>query len=121
MPLFNSRAVALLDNDRVERQLVGLERKVSRGGRDSIDHPPGGYDDVANAVCGAVLAAHQRGDALPLQRLPSHAIGTSYDLVATPEENMVALARAEQRAGHFTGPGWAPTWVGDDRTQQYGD
>lgn len=34
MPVLNSRSVALLDNDRLERQLVALERKVSRGGRD---------------------------------------------------------------------------------------
>lgn len=38
-------------------QLVGLERRTARGGRDSIDHPPGGHDDVANAVAGALLGA----------------------------------------------------------------
>ena len=120
MPSLNSRAVALLDNDRLERQLVSLERKVSRGGRDSIDHPPGGHDDVANAVCGALLVAQERGATLPLHRLPSHAIGAAYDPMATPEENLVALAREEQRHGYFIGHGLSPTWVGDDRTQQYG-
>ena len=33
-------------------KLVGLERRVSRQGKDSIDHSPGGHDDVANAVAG---------------------------------------------------------------------
>jgi hypothetical protein len=33
-------------------QLLGLERKTARGGKDSIDHAPGGKDDVANAVAG---------------------------------------------------------------------
>jgi hypothetical protein len=31
-------------------------RRTSRGGRDSIDHPAGGHDDLANAFCGALLA-----------------------------------------------------------------
>ena len=52
LPLINSRSVALLDNQRLVSQLVGLERRVSRGGRDSIDHGPSGHDDVANAVAG---------------------------------------------------------------------
>ena len=33
-------------------QLIGLERRTARGGRDSIDHGPGGHDDVCNAVAG---------------------------------------------------------------------
>jgi hypothetical protein len=31
-------------------QLCALERRTSRGGRDSIDHAPGAHDDLANAV-----------------------------------------------------------------------
>jgi len=38
------------------RQLVALERRTSRGGRDLIDHPPGGHDDRANACAGVVSA-----------------------------------------------------------------
>ena len=120
LPLLNSRAVALLDHRRMRQQFLALERRTTRGGRDSIDHPPGGHDDVANAVAGACLAAIEHAGAVPAHRLQSHAID-GYDPLATPEENMVALAREERRAGYFTGPGWAPTWVGDDRTQQYGD
>jgi hypothetical protein len=48
----NSKRVALLDNARLISQLVGLERRTSRSGRDSIDHSPGAKDDVANAVAG---------------------------------------------------------------------
>lgn len=55
LPLINSGAVDLLDNDRVVQQLVGLERRTARGGRDSIDHAPGGHDDLANAVAGALV------------------------------------------------------------------
>jgi hypothetical protein len=51
----NAATVALLDLPVLRAQLVGLERRVSRGGRDSIDHAPGGRDDVANAAAGALV------------------------------------------------------------------
>lgn len=54
VPAVNSARVALLDAPRLESQMVNLERRTSRGGRDSVDHPPGGHDDVANAVAGAI-------------------------------------------------------------------
>jgi hypothetical protein len=38
-------------------QLIGLERRTARSGRDSIDHGPGAHDDVANAVAGALVLA----------------------------------------------------------------
>jgi hypothetical protein len=43
-------------HDRLIAQIVGLERRVSRAGRDSIDHAPGAHDDIANAVSGVVGA-----------------------------------------------------------------
>jgi hypothetical protein len=42
----------LLDDKRLQAQLIGLERRTSRAGKDSIDHGPGGHDDIANAVAG---------------------------------------------------------------------
>jgi hypothetical protein len=57
LPLMNSAKVQLLDLPRLVLQLTQLERRVSRAGKDSIDHPPGAHDDVANAVCGAVVTA----------------------------------------------------------------
>jgi len=56
LPILNSGRAELLDLPRLAAQLCGLERRTARGGRDSIDHPPGGHDDVANAVAGALLA-----------------------------------------------------------------
>jgi hypothetical protein len=56
----NSRRVALLDNARLISQLVGLERRTARSGRDSIDHAPGAKDDVVNAVAGLCAAAAQQ-------------------------------------------------------------
>jgi hypothetical protein len=56
LPLLNSGRVALLDNARMASQFLALERRTSRSGKDSVDHPPGGHDDVANAVAGAVTS-----------------------------------------------------------------
>jgi hypothetical protein len=53
LPLLNSGRIVLPKSDRLVNQLCGLERRVSRSGRDSIDHGPGGHDDLANAVAGA--------------------------------------------------------------------
>ena len=57
LPLLNARRCNLLDNPRLISQLCALERRTARGGRDSIDHPPGAHDDVANAAVGALLMA----------------------------------------------------------------
>jgi hypothetical protein len=57
LPLLTSGMVELLDHPKLAAQLQGLERRTARGGRDSIDHGPGGHDDVANAAMGAILLA----------------------------------------------------------------
>jgi hypothetical protein len=55
LPRLNSGEVDLLDEQRLVAQLCGLERRTSRGGRDSIDHAPGSHDDLANAVSGCLV------------------------------------------------------------------
>jgi hypothetical protein len=52
----NSGRVELLDHLRLQAQLLALERRTARGGRDTIDHAPGCHDDLANAVAGALVA-----------------------------------------------------------------
>lgn len=59
LPLLNSGQVELLDHDRLRAQLLALERRVSRAGKDVIDHPPSGRDDCANAAAGALVLAHE--------------------------------------------------------------
>ncbi len=54
LPVLNSHRVDLVDSEKLINQLVGLERRVSRGGRESIDHAPHAHDDLANAVAGAI-------------------------------------------------------------------
>jgi hypothetical protein len=56
LPAINSRKVDLLEDTRLIAQIVGLERRTARGGRDSIDHAPGAHDDVANAAAGVIAA-----------------------------------------------------------------
>lgn len=60
LPLLNSGQVELLDNNRLVAQLVALERRTARSGKDSIDHGPGGHDDVANAVAVALIEVKKR-------------------------------------------------------------
>ena len=53
LPVLNSGRAELLDHPKLLAQLCGLERRTARGGKDSIDHGPGGHDDVANCLAGA--------------------------------------------------------------------
>lgn len=107
--------VRLIKNPRLRHQLISLHRATRSGGRDKIDHPTHGYDDLINAAAGACLVAHKLGAVLPVNRLQSHGID-AHDIFATPEENAALMRRAEsQQRGRFSGPGWAPTWHGEDQ------
>jgi hypothetical protein len=57
LPMINSGKVRLLGNRRLVNQLISLERRTARGGKDSIDHAPHAHDDIINAAAGALLAA----------------------------------------------------------------
>ncbi|TIN77791.1 terminase family protein [Mesorhizobium sp.] len=59
LPLINAGLVSLLDNPKMIAQLLGLERRVAARGKDSIDHPPGGHDDLINAAAGALEKAYE--------------------------------------------------------------
>ena len=65
LPAINSRKLDLLDDARLLTQLVSLERRTARGGRDSIDHAPGAHDgagrvslDRADAPGRILCASH---------------------------------------------------------------
>ncbi|MGH9682308.1 MAG: hypothetical protein ACRD4S_01685 [Candidatus Acidiferrales bacterium] len=58
LPMLNSRRAFLLDNPRLISQLIGLERRASRSGAESIDHAPNGHDDLANSAAGALVLAN---------------------------------------------------------------
>jgi hypothetical protein len=52
LPRLCSGGIELLDDDHLVNQLTNLERRTRSGGRDIVDHPPGGHDDLANVVAG---------------------------------------------------------------------
>lgn len=54
--VINSGRAELPPDDKLINQFVGLERRTSRSGKDTIDHGPGGHDDRANAVAGLIAA-----------------------------------------------------------------
>lgn len=55
--MIKSGKTELLDDSELTNRLLNLERKAFRPGKDSIDHGPGGNDDVANAAAGALVIA----------------------------------------------------------------
>lgn len=59
LPLLNGKRCSLLDDDRLVTQIASLERRVARGGKDSIDHPPNSHDDLANVCAGALTSLVQ--------------------------------------------------------------
>jgi hypothetical protein len=62
LPMLTGRHVELPDDARLLAQFAQLERRTAASGRDSVDHPRGGHDDVSNAValCIATIAKPQR-------------------------------------------------------------
>lgn len=60
LPLVNGGQVELLDHKKLVSQLMGLERRTHRGGRDSIDHGPGAHDDLINAAAGALVGQSKK-------------------------------------------------------------
>jgi hypothetical protein len=52
LPAINSRKVDLLEDARLIAQIVGLERRTARGGKDSIDHgPKPSWSDATSHSC----------------------------------------------------------------------
>jgi hypothetical protein len=61
LPLLNSVRITLPRNERLVSQIVGLERRVSATGRETITHPDHGHDDLANAVAGVASLSKYGG------------------------------------------------------------
>ncbi|MBS0375037.1 MAG: hypothetical protein JSR73_10690 [Proteobacteria bacterium] len=59
LPLMTTGRVELPPDPTLRVELLGLERKTGRNGKDSVDHRPGAHDDLANAVALAAVAASQ--------------------------------------------------------------
>jgi hypothetical protein len=101
LPVLNSGGVLLPKSDKLVAQLVGLERRTARGGRDSIDHAPNSHDDLANAValaCSVVANARQI--------VPPHMASWSDPFAGfrRMREQEVAAAEAERNCAGWTHP-----------------
>ena len=68
LPLLTTGRIELCPDDRLVAQIAGLERRVGRSGKDTIDHAPGAHDDRANAVLGAaaLTGTGKRGISSPI-------------------------------------------------------
>lgn len=55
LPMVLSGRVELVENKTLFCELRALERRTRKGGRDLVDHPPRGQDDLANSVAGACV------------------------------------------------------------------
>jgi len=65
LPLLSSKKVELLDNKHLITQLASLERRTRSGGKDLVTHPPGGHDDIVNAVAGVSVYASNNNQRMP--------------------------------------------------------
>jgi hypothetical protein len=55
LPILNSGQVDLLDHPKMISQFCQLERRTSRSGKGSVDHPRDAHDDLCNAAAGAIV------------------------------------------------------------------
>jgi hypothetical protein len=60
LPLLTMGRIELPPEPRLRQELLGLERRTARSGKDSVDHRPGAHDDLANSVALAAWAASRR-------------------------------------------------------------
>jgi hypothetical protein len=97
LPALNSGRILLPRNDRLINQLVGLERKTTRLGKDSIDHAPGGHDDIANAVAGAFDTVAEERSRFPRAILSNYEGNSAWwdDDKIDPREWAIARANVE--------------------------
>jgi hypothetical protein len=61
LPVFARAGVSIPNHPTMIRELRLLERRTSRSGKDSIDHPQNGSDDYANSLAGVLYECSKRG------------------------------------------------------------
>jgi hypothetical protein len=107
VPILNSGRCRLLDNKRLAAQLCALERRVSKvGGKDSINHPPGGHDDCAASVAGLMVRLIGTRDyQIKSFHVPPPGLGRSTITIDLQTALPGNVAREVYGAGAFTQPG----------------
>jgi hypothetical protein len=92
LPRLNSKTIVLLDDARAINQLCSLERRTSRGGRDSIDHPPGAHDDIANVIAGVCNAIEAKRGTTRTGQVPWGTGGGRIAWRPSREQTRIAVA-----------------------------
>ena len=91
LPRFAQGQVRIPDHKALIRELRLLERRTSKSGRDHVDHPSSGSDDLANSLVGAmnlaVCAAHYSG---PVSQ-PVYGLGVPLPRSLKPSKCVVPL------------------------------
>ena len=109
-PLFAQGSVRLPDDRALLTELRQLERRTARGGRDTVDHPPRGHDDLANAAAGALwLAAKSAGVTGPIITVPS----TVPSMVGGGDLEHLTEQRRTDRAVNTGGEERQTDWLND--------
>jgi hypothetical protein len=65
LPLLNSAKAQLLDSSRLVNQLCALQRRTGSSGKQTVDHPRNGADDLANSTMGALMLAADKAGEFP--------------------------------------------------------
>jgi hypothetical protein len=60
LPMWTQGRVSIPPHKKLAAELRGLERRVGRSGKDTVDHGAGLHDDLSNVVCGVLLEAGER-------------------------------------------------------------
>jgi hypothetical protein len=66
VPIVNAARCEMIDESRQKYQLLSLERRIARGGHESVDHPRGGHDDCANVVAGVMTVMLEKPKAIKI-------------------------------------------------------
>ncbi len=105
LPRLHAAELELLDNEVLITQLASLERRTRSGGRDTIDHPPNGHDDLANCLAGVCDAVSQRRVVLGALFRNREKTPTPLQRAAAAFERESEIFEQEQRDGreHYSG------------------
>ncbi|MDR4469109.1 MAG: hypothetical protein MRJ68_12580 [Nitrospira sp.] len=95
LPLINSGSVELLNHPKLLGQTCSLERRTARGGRDTIDHPPSGHDDLINAAAIALVTCARAVALPPLDLLGGTLQPRSADEIAKENDREYERRRQE--------------------------
>src|SRR5947207_4819114 len=113
LPLINSKTVRLLDHPRAVNQFCGLERRTTRGGRDTVDHRPNASDDLCNAIaglCATVSFGRRRGE-MSVSIIQADGRVVPYH---DPSERVSAIKAGSHQTARHVGRYWSferRTWV----------